>query len=203
MKPYATLWFATNTLPNLRDLSPATLEKRCILVELNRSFQGESRDARLIDKLTEELPEPPRSRRADERHNRPGTATDRGIAPPETMTNYGRLRVTLRYDNDEEKLMGFVRTMALILLACLSASAGAQMAKGKYPACSSKDTYDKLMSAVVSNDADTVSAYLGSGRCVMLPAGSRITVSSLGIFGASEIVYRGVTLFTVSEEISR
>ncbi len=56
MKPYATLWFATNTLPNLRDLSPATLEKRCILVELNRSFQGESRDARLIDKLTEELP---------------------------------------------------------------------------------------------------------------------------------------------------
>ena len=56
MRPTATLWFATNTLPNLRDLSPATLEKRCILIELNRSFKGEDRDTGLIDKLTEELP---------------------------------------------------------------------------------------------------------------------------------------------------
>lgn len=99
--------------------------------------------------------------------------------------------------------MCFARTIALLVLACISASAGAQTAKGKYPACTSKDTYDKLMSAVVSHDTDTVSAYLGSGRCVMLPAGSRITISGLGIFGASEIVYRGVTLFTVSEEISK
>ena len=56
LKPFATLWFATNSLPNLKDLTPAVLEKRCILIELNRSFRGEDRDARLIDKLTEELP---------------------------------------------------------------------------------------------------------------------------------------------------
>lgn len=99
--------------------------------------------------------------------------------------------------------MGFAKTMVLLALACLTASAGAQTAKGKYPACTSKDTYDKLMSAVVARDTDTVSAYLVSGRCVILPSGAKITVASFGFLGASEIVYRGVTLFTVSEEISR
>ena len=56
IKPFATLWFATNALPNLRDLSPAILEKRCVLIEFNRSFKGEDRDTRLIEKLQAELP---------------------------------------------------------------------------------------------------------------------------------------------------
>ena len=55
IKPFATLWFATNALPNLRDLSPATLEKRCVLIEFNRSFKGEDRDTRLIERLQAEL----------------------------------------------------------------------------------------------------------------------------------------------------
>lgn len=56
IRPFATLWFATNTLPNLRDLSPATLEKRCVLIEFNCSFNGDRRDAKLLDKLKAELP---------------------------------------------------------------------------------------------------------------------------------------------------
>ena len=56
INPFATLWFATNALPNLRDLSPATLEKRCVLIEFNRSFKGEDRDTRLIERLQAELP---------------------------------------------------------------------------------------------------------------------------------------------------
>lgn len=56
IRPFATLVFATNTLPNLRDLSPATNEKRCILIEFNCSFNGDRRDAKLIDKLKAELP---------------------------------------------------------------------------------------------------------------------------------------------------
>lgn len=95
------------------------------------------------------------------------------------------------------------KTLLIISLMCLSASAGAQTAKGKYPACTSKDTYNKLMSAVVAHDTDTVSAFLESGRCGILPSGAKITIASFGFLGASEIVYRGVTLFTVSEEISR
>lgn len=55
-RPSITLWFATNNLPGLRDLSPATLEKRCRLITLNRSFAGENRDVRLGEKLAGELP---------------------------------------------------------------------------------------------------------------------------------------------------
>ena len=51
-----TQWYATNTLPSLRDLSPATLEKRCRLIRLNRSFLGEDRDVTLSQKLARELP---------------------------------------------------------------------------------------------------------------------------------------------------
>lgn len=55
-RSYATLWFASNNLPHSRDVSPATIQKRCILVSFNRSFNGEDRDLRLKDKLKEELP---------------------------------------------------------------------------------------------------------------------------------------------------
>lgn len=55
-RPYATLWFATNNLPHSRDVSPATIQKRCILLTFNQSFNGESRDLRLKEKLKEELP---------------------------------------------------------------------------------------------------------------------------------------------------
>lgn len=55
-RSYATLWFATNNLPHSRDVSPATIQKRCILLEFNRSFDGENRDFRLKEKLRDELP---------------------------------------------------------------------------------------------------------------------------------------------------
>ena len=51
----ATLWFACNDLPSLRDLSAATLEKRCVLIELNHSFSDEKRDVSLKSKLLAEL----------------------------------------------------------------------------------------------------------------------------------------------------
>lgn len=57
IRPTATLWFATNTLPTQRDLSPALLEKRCLLIELTRSFEGDdTKDTRLGEKLGTELP---------------------------------------------------------------------------------------------------------------------------------------------------
>lgn len=55
-RPHATLWFATNSLPSLRDLSPATLEKRCIVLTMNRRFEGEYRDTNLRQRLAAELP---------------------------------------------------------------------------------------------------------------------------------------------------
>lgn len=51
----ATLWFACNDLPNLRDLSAATLDKRCMLIELNRSFTGDERDVSLKEKMLAEI----------------------------------------------------------------------------------------------------------------------------------------------------
>jgi P4 family phage/plasmid primase-like protien len=57
IRPSTTLWFATNTLPGVRDLSPALLDKRCLLIELTRSFEGDtSRDAGLGAKLAAEAP---------------------------------------------------------------------------------------------------------------------------------------------------
>lgn len=55
--PVSTLWFATNTLPSTRDLSPALLDKRCLLLELTRSFEGDTaKDTALGAKLGRELP---------------------------------------------------------------------------------------------------------------------------------------------------
>lgn len=55
--PVSTLWFATNTLPSTRDLSPALLDKRCLLIELTRSFEGDTaKDTTLGVKLARELP---------------------------------------------------------------------------------------------------------------------------------------------------
>jgi putative DNA primase/helicase len=57
IKPSTTLWFATNTLPNTRDLSPALIEKRCLLLELTRSFEGDqAKDTGLGAKLAAEAP---------------------------------------------------------------------------------------------------------------------------------------------------
>lgn len=57
LRPSATLWFATNALPSLKDLSPATLEKRCLLLQLTRSFEGDAaKDVNLLSKLLDELP---------------------------------------------------------------------------------------------------------------------------------------------------
>lgn len=57
LAPVSTLWFATNTLPSTRDLSPALLDKRCLLIELTRSFEGDTaKDTTLGAKLARELP---------------------------------------------------------------------------------------------------------------------------------------------------
>ncbi len=54
-RPYATLWMASNSLPAMKDFSPALIEKRCVIVTMNRSFQA-SRDTGLGDRLSGELP---------------------------------------------------------------------------------------------------------------------------------------------------
>lgn len=53
--PHATCWFGTNHLPSTRDFSDA-LFRRALIIEFNRKFEGEARDAHLKDKLAAELP---------------------------------------------------------------------------------------------------------------------------------------------------
>jgi putative DNA primase/helicase len=55
MEPFATIFWATNHLPNAQDYSKALL-RRVRIVEFNNSFEGEKRDTRLFEKLKEESP---------------------------------------------------------------------------------------------------------------------------------------------------
>jgi putative DNA primase/helicase len=54
-RPYATLWIASNSLPAMKDFSPALIEKRCVIVTMNRSFQAR-RDTGLLARLLNESP---------------------------------------------------------------------------------------------------------------------------------------------------
>lgn len=54
-RPFATLWIATNHQPRVRDLSPATITKRAVVITMNRSFTGKDRDHDLSSKLDREL----------------------------------------------------------------------------------------------------------------------------------------------------
>lgn len=53
MTPYATLFWATNHVPNARDYSEA-LFRRARIIEFNRSFSTEDQDIHLTDKLEKE-----------------------------------------------------------------------------------------------------------------------------------------------------
>ena len=55
MEPFATIFWATNHLPNAQDYSKALL-RRVRIVEFNNSFEGEKKDTRIFKKLKEESP---------------------------------------------------------------------------------------------------------------------------------------------------
>lgn len=54
-RPYATFWFSCNHLPNTRDFSDA-LQRRTLILDFKRKFEGEEADPELADKLLAELP---------------------------------------------------------------------------------------------------------------------------------------------------
>jgi len=54
-RPYATYWFSCNHLPNTRDFSDA-LQRRTLILDFKRKFEGSEADTGLIDKLLGELP---------------------------------------------------------------------------------------------------------------------------------------------------
>ena len=55
MEPFATIFWATNHLPNAQDYSKALL-RRVRIVEFNKSFEGEKKDTRIFENLKEESP---------------------------------------------------------------------------------------------------------------------------------------------------
>ena len=55
MEPFATIFWATNHLPNAQDYSKALL-RRVRIVEFNNSFEGEKKATRIFKKLKEESP---------------------------------------------------------------------------------------------------------------------------------------------------
>jgi len=54
LKPYCTIWMATNHLPRTKDFSPA-LFRRVLIVTFNRVFQEHQQDKNLKSKLKKEL----------------------------------------------------------------------------------------------------------------------------------------------------
>ena len=55
LKPFCTIWLATNHLPHTRDFSPA-LFRRALIITFNWVFQEHEQDKTLKEKLTAELP---------------------------------------------------------------------------------------------------------------------------------------------------
>ena len=55
MRPFATLWWGTNHLPNANDYTPA-LNSRARVIEFNRFFTVNERDELLKEKLKLEAP---------------------------------------------------------------------------------------------------------------------------------------------------
>lgn len=55
IKPFTTLWFATNHIPATKDFSDA-LYRRTIIIPFRRQFSPEEQDRKLKDKLVAELP---------------------------------------------------------------------------------------------------------------------------------------------------
>lgn len=55
MRPYSTLWMATNHMPHTKDFSPA-LFRRALIMRFNRTFSPLEQDKNLLTKLRLELP---------------------------------------------------------------------------------------------------------------------------------------------------
>ena len=47
---FATCWFATNTLPHVKDLSDGT-ERRTLIIQLNNKFEGKDKNPRLAEQI--------------------------------------------------------------------------------------------------------------------------------------------------------
>ena len=75
---------------------------------------------------------------------------------------------------------------------------------GGYPACRSREWWDDLVSSQVQGDRDSFSAYIDSGRCVVLKSGAKVTITDYpGLFGGTvEFVVRGVKLWGPREGIN-
>jgi len=87
-------------------------------------------------------------------------------------------------------------------LACCGSVAAASISSSGYMGCRSKDDLDALVRALSQKDNSTFAALVGGGRCVSLKAGQKVTLMGYSVFGATEIMYQGVRLYTVGEAVS-
>jgi hypothetical protein len=73
--------------------------------------------------------------------------------------------------------------------------------KGGHVACLKKEWLNDMVSFVVAKDKGSFQAYVDSGKCLILKAGLRVTVTeSPGMFGGTAgFVFKGMKFWTVRE----
>lgn len=73
--------------------------------------------------------------------------------------------------------------------------------KGGHVACQKKEWLDDMIKFVVAEDMASFKAYVDSGKCLVLKAGLRVTVTDPpGIFGGTAgFTFQGIKFWTVRE----
>jgi hypothetical protein len=96
--------------------------------------------------------------------------------------------------------------MKKIILATITAFLGvtcsvqAETLTKSVPACLSEDLLDEVIGYAAKGDRDGTASLLANGQCMMIDAGEKVSVISLG-FSVATIRYKGVKLFAPSGAI--
>ena len=83
--------------------------------------------------------------------------------------------------------------------------ASAATTNSGYPACLKKEWLDDLMQFTLSKDESSWKAYMKSGKCLMMKAGLKVTITeSPGMFGGTTgFIFEGTKAWTLREAINR
>ena len=90
----------------------------------------------------------------------------------------------------------------IVALFLSIAAEAASISKDGYLGCQTKSDFSSMISAVSQKDMDSFRALVLSGRCIPLAARQKISIVDFSIFGGTEILYKGVRIFTVNEAIN-
>lgn len=89
--------------------------------------------------------------------------------------------------------------LALVLLSLASVGNAAQaVTTGGYLACLSEQWLDDIITFAVSKDTASVNAYMESGKCIVVKAGLKVTLTDAG-WTVHEFVFQGVRFWTPVE----